>query len=300
MKYQSGSLTHNSPTFPSTFLTSVRFVIPLCLWLLSSTAFSVSEEYQLLEKDLKGLSQDKKCESFNEFKAVLDFFREEKEFAVDEIHARLIAEKVSRGCTGAAKRFIRTFQVLTNSQVGGTMAKDMGILLSASSDEITENFLSIFALSFVKNSLDLSASKAVEMARKLSYDFSGSFENAKKDFNELAKFCKNESTALPIPACTNLIIDLVTAGGNYPNGVSNLFLTTYRYLRSEEGPQLPVSQAVTVARTLALISPFALENFQRTYAYAVSKEGLNFSKMAAVKLATEMAKRSIKPESEKK
>src|SRR5262245_44344645 len=66
------------------------------------------------EQRRKALAEqkEKNCESTAEYIKVLGFMRDNKDFVVTETAARQIADRVSKGCTGAASRFSRTLTML--------------------------------------------------------------------------------------------------------------------------------------------------------------------------------------------
>ncbi len=57
------------------------------------------------------------CLATREFITTLEYLCEHKEFSLPETDAQAFAHKISAGCTGASKRFIRTNNVLVKAGV---------------------------------------------------------------------------------------------------------------------------------------------------------------------------------------
>src|SRR5688572_3898868 len=52
------------------------------------------------------------CQSTREFVTTLEYLRDQKQLGLDEREGRKIAYEVAKGCTGAARRFQWSFEIL--------------------------------------------------------------------------------------------------------------------------------------------------------------------------------------------
>ena len=70
------------------------------------------------------------CTSAREYVTTLEYLRAHQELGVNESQARKIADQVSRGCSGSAKRFVSVLELLIKSHIAGRNALESAVALS--------------------------------------------------------------------------------------------------------------------------------------------------------------------------
>lgn len=246
--------------------------------------------------DAKPKKNFHECLSTREFITTLNFLRKHTEFAIKEKDAVYVADQVSQGCTGAAKRFIQVTNLLTKAKLATKQAIETALKFALASPAETKTFIIIFKEAFLKKYLDLDLMTSVNLAVSLSIDSKGDAKKYKKDFQRLVEFCiSTENLDLPKPRCAQMSSRITKLGKDYKKGSSEPFIELYRFLIStDDGPSLPTFDALKVAEEVIGHGPAARKNFRQAYKYATSESGLDFDKSRAIKFARKMASRSIK------
>lgn len=222
------------------------------------------------------------CQASREYITALNYLRDRKDIGITEKQARKMADQISKGCTGSAQRFIRAFEVLNKVEIGAQTARDVALVLTQTTDEIAENFILIFTTSFVKNELDLSSQKSVELAKKLSYGYKGNFDAAKSDFNTLISFCKREDLGLALSLCGEFMVEVILESAHLGVKIGDEFVSAFDYLRSQPMLKASVTESMAVAKKVSVQGPRALENFTRSFEFAISDEGLAYNAQQAL------------------
>ncbi len=236
------------------------------------------------------------CEPLKEFRIAMDFFRVEKEVInPSEAKARHLSSQISKGCKGAAQRFIKTFLLLFKSGVDQFRAIEYGVEFANADDETVENFFEIFKKTYLNEYFDLDYSTALKVSFELSKSFKGNRQKAREDFLEVSNFClKKEGMNLPIRLCAELAIKLARLSHYYPEGVQKDFLNLYKLLREDRRFGMNILTSLRVILHVLPFGPTAPSNFLKSYEYAIDPNGLASGGISAIKFAIKMAEHSVK------
>lgn len=100
-----------------------------------------------------------------------------------------ISDQVTKGCSGAAKRFIIVVDNLIRAQLDSASAVKVGLEFVQGNNDQTEAFIEVFKLAFLSKYLDLNIFNSIQLARDLSINFEGNPKVVKRDFSEITKYC---------------------------------------------------------------------------------------------------------------
>ena len=232
------------------------------------------------------------CPSAKEYVTTYNYLRSQQEaLGLSMEETQNISQQVSKGCTGAAPRFIKSFEVLNKVGLGGRSALMTGINLAQHSEEHAEAFIIIFKKAYLQKYLDLDMRTAYKLASELSIQFNGKPMKALNDFDKLTKFCMhNKYSQLPIPICASVAASIIKKGEFYNKNLANDFMTVFMYLRKDSSLQLDIQKALQMAETIVTSGPEAGENFRIAYEFGISQKGLNFTAQQALDFAQTMIK----------
>ena len=259
------------------------------------------------------------CPSSKEFITTLEYLRTRTELKLAEPQSILIAKKVSKGCTHAAKRFTQIFSGLTGAGVAADRAlqyaqtfaeksspqkkdreeRDHKELDHKERDMEAEVFLSLFFRAYAEDDLDLTLSDSLHLAHQLVLE--GDFKNAKivdvrNDFEKVVRACVREKEMnLPRPQCADLATRITQLGKGTPGGLADTYLEMIRFLESESGPHLTQGDALPLAEKLLRGGKNSSQNLSQAYRYAVSSSGLSLPTREALMLAQELVLTSSEP-----
>ena len=271
-------------------------IVCLLISALSSPAHAgYDDEIPVVRK--KALEEQKKqsCESTGEYVKALTFMRSNQELVVTETAARQIADRISKGCTGAADRFAKTLTLLKKIGVSDRRSLEMAFEFSRLPDYVQTNFNEIFTQSFLSEFLDHDFTTALALAYELSKDYKGDPHQVRKDFVDLVRFCKDgQQLDLPTQLCTEYTIKLARLSQYYDSGVREPFYKVYGSLRNNEEHSLDVKTSLETAYLILRGGPKAIDNFFSAFDYASKKEGLAYAQDRALQFALRMARRSHK------
>lgn len=258
------------------------------------------ERLTLEEKERNVLWQNKQhpdhCDPIKEYKEALNFFRTEKtEVNPSEARSREMAQKISLGCKGAAKRFVKVFLLLKKSGVDHSRALVYSIEFANSDDDTVENFFELFKKTYLGEYYDLDYSSALKLSFELSKKYKGNRKQAREDFLELSKFClSKEGLNLPVTQCADISISLARLSQFFPDGIRNDFYKLYKALREDRRFGVNVLTAMRIIKEVLPYGPTATQTFLQSYEFAIDPKGLASGGMAAVKFAVSMAKSAVK------
>jgi hypothetical protein len=231
-------------------------------------------------------TQISSCTTAREYITTLEYLRDRKELALPEADARKTALEASKGCTGAAQRFIRVSLVLSQAGLGSLDAVKRGLEFAKRTDQETETFMTVFRRAFARDAMDLDLRSSIRMAEDLSRDFEGDTIAVRDDFERLLDFCSGSSRlGLPKPQCGSFAARLAKQGQKWSGGISVPYIQAFEFAVSEKGPSLPTSKAIEIANQLVVAGPGSTENFIAAYKYAVAKRGLALADQAALGFA---------------
>lgn len=234
---------------------------------------------------------DYQCTPAREFIATMNFLRDRPAFGLKDDKSKEVALAVAAGCRGAAKRFIQTTDILIQAGIPSAAAIETAVLIGKGEEDQGDAFLAVFKSAFLPRGLDMKAEEALAIANALSIEFRGSRKKAVRDFELLVEFCiESSSIDLPKPKCGEIASKIASKGQNNDDGVAKPFIRTIEFLTSSsDGPQLVLYQAITIAESLALNSPNALDNYVQAYKWVTSKAGMSLERKDAVELAKTIA-----------
>ncbi len=230
------------------------------------------------------------CRYSREYITTLEYLRSQKAFDIPEARAEKIAEKVSTGCIGSAKRFIKIAAILSESGITTSESIQMGIEFSEKTDFQMQTFIQVFLSAFLKENLDLDLKTSIQMAHSLSIEFPGNPQVIEKDFQTLVHFCISERYLnLSRPLCGPFAARIAQKGENFQGGIANPFIQIFSFLISDSGARLTTGQALPLAEHIIEGGQNSTENFIEAFKYGVSPKGLNHTVPQAIQFATIMA-----------
>lgn len=233
-----------------------------------------------------------RCESAKEFITTYEYLREHKELGLDEKRSKEAAHRVSQGCTGAAKRFVKIFEVLQKAEVGSRGALRLAMDLATKDDVYADTFITVFTKSYLSEYLDLDYKTSFDLAKRLSLNYKGHPKIAAEDFNQLVEFCISESAiGLSKPRCGVIAGRIVKSTEKFQARIAEEFKKLYRFLTSEKnGPSAPVLRGLQVAEDIVAQGPEAADNFILAYQYGVKKDGLDLTAEESLQLAKNISR----------
>lgn len=236
------------------------------------------------------------CHSTKEFITTLNYLKGQKEFGIEEKKAIEISEKIAAGCDGAANRFIQTLIFLTDAEVPSKLAITSASNIALKTDQVFNNFTTIFKKIYVEKYFDLSASKSLKMASELTLDMEKDSSIVIEDFNTLGDFClSSNGLDLGYDKCADFIFNTLQKSKTLNISISKDAIEFFDYLVKEnKGPKLTVLNATTVIENTVEFGPTGVSNYKEAFNFASSTSGLSLSTKDSLKFANEMAKKTIK------
>lgn len=233
----------------------------------------------------------KNCTSTREYIATSEYLKSQSSYFENQQELDKVAREVSRGCTGAARRFVQVFKTMMKVDAGTRIAVKEGVLLAQNSDEVTEAYLNIFMTSYLDKYLDLDIHNSVQVARQLSVQYEGAPQVALEDYQNFVQFClSSKSLDLSRPQCAKFARDWAALGTGFPEGSYTNFVKLFHFLtQKEKGPGLTTYAALKKTEQVMSVSPFAVENYILAFEYAIEKKGLNLETVRALSFAENMA-----------
>ena len=241
------------------------------------------------------------CNSFEEFKAAHVFLSKDKELSFSETQVINVALEVSKNCTGAASRFERAYLLMKNSGVDLKKSLQIGVEFSALPEEQVKNFVDVFKGIYLENYFNFDFRDAFRVSQQLSKNIKeGSAEIVRKDFVNMLKFCfEKQKLNLPLGFCADVALQLCDSSYLYPESGAFLdFESFYNFISKDASFGLSVREALKLALKVIESGPKAVSNFSQAYQMAHDKKGLRLNAKASLKLSLEIAKQSIKKQSQ--
>ncbi len=230
------------------------------------------------------------CTFTREYITTLEYLRKQSILAIPEPDARKISLQVSRGCTGAAQRFIKITTALRGANVGAMDSIRTGIEFASRTDIETETFNTVFLVAYLEEYLDLDLRSSLKLARSLSTEFQGDILGVRDDFETLVQFCVGtKELNLPRAQCGTFAARIAHYGEKFSGGVAPSFIELFSFLYSESGPRLTTGQALKLAETLIHGGKDSAENFIQAYKFGVAPLGLGDDIPTAIHFAEQMA-----------
>jgi len=268
------------------------------------------------------------CPVSREYATLLHYLRENSPQTGDtegneQRRQKIAQEGATRGCLGAASRFIETDRILLKAE----FPSDVRLMIAQRRAEHTDGemraFQSIFSSSFARDVLDLDARQSLELSEKLIESAQKRISKLPKDskgapsdgvwnalretYSEITQFCSSPNTEAELPplACAQLaaaFIEKIYASAPHAINVADqkpgkrlkefvLFLT--QGARFEEA--LPIQRAVTLALEVFESGEFAGENWIQAYLLGLrprDKGGLGLGQHEARTFASHLVRTS--------
>ena len=257
--------------------------------------FFVEEEAIVPDPAAAGNPDEQLCYSTKEYVDTLAFLRKTDLILLTETTSRRIADRVSRGCDGGAMRFIKVLGLLKSMGLSDRRAVQIGLVFSAKPAEVQRAFMEIFTKAYLAEFFDYDYGTAVELAFELSKNFRGDPKEAREDFLELVRFCKDgKKLDLPARMCAEFTIKVARLSQYYPNGVRGSFQKLYQHFRDDKKFLMDVKSALSLAYEILKFGPRAPANFFPAYDYAARADGLAMSHGEALQFGVKMAGRSFR------
>ncbi len=267
----------------------MKKTVTLLASLLSYLAFSTSV-FGAVEAPK---SKFQLCESTKEYITVFRYLEAQKTFALKKDDMMRIADNASKGCSGAAKRFIDINELLIKSAVETGDAMKIAMKFTDKSDLMADVFITVFKETFLKEYLDLDLKDSIEFALNLALETEGDPKMIKSDFQKIVDFCMKQSGLdLNGTKCSDMAKKVVLSGTKFQLEMSSTFLGHYDFLTDKSGADLPTYKALELSLKLIGSGPMSVNNFKDAFKFASSKSGLDLGKSEAINYAELMATRS--------
>lgn len=268
---------------------SIFIYLNSILTLILTSACSTSSEFKAQNKDQGAIEV---CTSAREYVTTYNYLSSNQEkLGLSQTEIKEVAKGVAKGCSGAAARFIKSFETLNKVGLGGRSSLKTGVLLANKPDEHAKAFLAIFKAAYLKKHLDLDMRTSFKIASALSFDFKGQPQRALNDFKKLTKFCiENKNINLSLATCAGIAARVVKNSENYHKDVAKDFIATFMYVRKDSSLKLDIRRAVVLTEEIVNSGPGAGENFKVAYEFGLAKKGLNFSAKQALNFARNIVK----------
>ena len=260
----------------------MKFLFCLILLSISSYALAFSDNEKI-----------QNCHSTKEYITTFRYLEGKKIFSLKKNDIMKVADTVSKGCSGAAKRFIEITDLLVKAEVETSESIKIAMEFSAKNDQTVNTFITIFKETFLKEYLDLDVVSAISFSKKLSLEKEGDPTMIKNDFQKIVKFCLDQKNLdLSGPKCSDLASKIALSGTKFNIEMAPIFLEHFDFLTDKDGVNLSTYKALEISLKLIGGGPLSAENFKDAYKFAISKSGLDLGKEAAINYAEIMAQRS--------
>ncbi|MBX3021137.1 MAG: hypothetical protein KF799_05615 [Bdellovibrionales bacterium] len=257
-------------------------------WAASQDGVPYDPREKLIAEQAKSL-----CNSTDEYIKTLQFLRTTKEILIPEASARKVADKVARGCNGAAERFEKILLLMKSSGLSDPKSLETALRFSSYSPDVQKNFSEIFSRAFLAEFFDYDHSTAVALAFELSRDYEGEPAHVRDDFIYLAQLCKDgKEMDLPSTTCSEYAVKVAKLSALFPNGIRSPFQTLYKKLREDRDFGMDVKTALDFTYRILKHGPRAPDNFMDAYAYGMKESGLALGRNQALEFAVRMARNS--------
>jgi hypothetical protein len=234
------------------------------------------------------------CDSHREFVTTLEFMRKQDFYELGEQHSREIAKSVAKGCTGAAERYARVYELLKKVEAGARTTIATAIELAQKTDSHVTTFMDVFRNAYGEKALDLDLNNSIKIATALSVSYEGDPLKAKTDYDRLVKFCLDDKkVGGSIPLCAELALEITKSGEKFKSHVAGVFIETYEFLRTTKDLNLQISTALDIAKRVVEIHPVAGKNYIAAMKYSLSKDGLKLPIEKSLSFAFEIAQGTV-------
>lgn len=272
-------------------LSARRFQCLLSTTLLWVGSIALAYDSHDRPEDRLASEVEQRCETTKEFITTFEYLRQHKELGLDDKIAQSTAHEVAKGCTGAAQRFVKTFELLLKAEAGPRSSLRVAVDLANETDNYADTFTEVFTKSFLAEYLDLDYNTSFDLAKSLSVEYKGNPKIAARDFNELVKFCSEEkNVGLSKPRCGVIAGRIVKKAERFQVRIADEFQKLFRFLTAEEkGPSAPIGLALQIAEDVVSHGPEAPDNFISAYEFSVNKKGLDLAARDSIQFAKSLS-----------
>jgi hypothetical protein len=262
----------------------------ICFLVLSNASFAIANATQVAEAIKPKYLL---CESSKEYITAFRYLEAQKSYSLKKEEVMKIADVVSKGCNGSAKRFIEINELLVKAGLETSDSLKIAIKFADRSDQTTDTFSSLFKESFLKDYLDLELKDSIDISMKLALETDSDATMIKNDFQKIVKFCLDQKGLdLSGPKCSDLASKVALSGTRFKSEMASTFLDHFNFLTDKSGADLATYKAVELSVKLIDGGPMSVTNFKDAYKFAISKSGLDLGKKEAINYAELMAERS--------
>lgn len=240
------------------------------------------------------------CSVSREYITIYNYLKSLEKLKLEQSYLMKMSDEVIKGCSGAAGRFIDSFEVLQRAEMDAKSALNLSLLVAQSTEKKGRAFLTIFKSAYARDILDLDVYTATSLARKLSLDADHVPSWIDQDFLQLSRFCvQEEGLAVDRPRCAELVVKLLDQGMKQESvleqglkyGMFKPFTDGYAFLtQDQEGPQLATYQALELIQELLMISPYAVQEFSQLYKFMRTRAEMPLTRDQAINKARMLAK----------
>lgn len=232
------------------------------------------------------------CETYREYITTFSYLLDRKDASFTKDQASRQAFRVAAGCTGAAKRFIQVFELLSKSKLAAPEALNLAETMAVAKDESAATFTEVFRTAFLGKYLDLSLVASIELARSIALDPAGGSRLAHKEFEKLVDFCLDKKgLGLSKPECAQLSAEVLSFDSQAKTkNIGSAFISFLEFLRADQdGPQLTTVEALKLSKSLMRNHVASAKNFIPAYKFAKDKQKLALTRDGAVAFAQKLA-----------
>ncbi len=246
-------------------------------------------------ESLLDVSPDKivKCESAKEFRDSFLILSRDKTMSFTPQEATALAVKLSSGCLGAGRRFVKVLYMLTASGFDQKKSREVAVDLALYPDFVAETFVTIFPGVMADDLLGVNYQVALQLSVLLAKTSPKQSPVVQRDFVSLTQFCKSKENLLPVKECAEIILALAPYSQVYKEGLYPKFVelfdlfSGYKTLRGSLRTTLPLIVEVLQA------GPFAQEAFKESLEFILGKDGPELAPARTLEVAKRVAKNSI-------
>lgn len=266
----------------------VKWIAVVFLWSSQVYAVSILEWFQT-----KPIEASKACDSTQELVASYEYLRNKGELAGVGDNALSVARKVSRGCTGAAKRFINTANLLLKAEIDHNTILQVASDMALKTDATASAFFDIFERTYLSSYLDLDAYSSLKIATNLTTLYKGDTSYVADDYSRIVDFCLSAGgLQLSKPRCAKMGAQFSAYGERHKRSVFDQFVSMYRYLQGLKQEQPTIEESLELMDRVLSVNEKAFENFKQAFEYSIRESGFNRTKKEAIQIGLEMARNS--------
>ncbi|PIT99293.1 MAG: hypothetical protein COT74_09810 [Bdellovibrionales bacterium CG10_big_fil_rev_8_21_14_0_10_45_34] len=230
------------------------------------------------------------CSSSKEFVTTLEFLRSWDQTPLLDASSQNIALQVAEGCTGAAARFVRAFEMMAKVGVTPANSIPLAVKLSQKSDGYLHSFVTLFENAYSKERLDLDLWTSLRLAQRWSLDTAAPPEVISATYNQFVAFCLDSGEVeYSKPQCAEWSSKWLAVAEKFQRDVFGSFERLFHFLIDHQEAGFTLAKSLTLTHEVLSYHPDAEENFRTAYVYALKQDGLAGTKETAVNMGLKLA-----------